>query len=108
MEAKNTKDTYIIPHNFTDNGKILGFIEKQSAASALIWFVPAAFINFKFLPFCLDIRILTFILLVCPVTLIFLTGIGGETLVDFARYLFGFLKRKRVYIYERKNDRCFF
>lgn len=94
---------YIIPHNFTENGRILGFIEKESAVSALVWFIPAAFLDFRFLPASLDIRIFLFILVVCPPTLLLLVGIGGEICIHFIRYTFCFMKRRKIHIYERRE-----
>lgn len=100
----NEKDLkYVIPHNFTDNGKVLGFIEKESVVSALVWFIPITALVFKFLPVSMDVRIFIFILIVCPPTLLLLIGIGGETCIDFLRFASGFLKRRKVYIYERKD-----
>lgn len=49
------EDTYIIPHNYSDNGKILGIVEKQSLYLAAAWFSPISFLNFKLLPFSIDI-----------------------------------------------------
>lgn len=104
METRNSNDLkYIIPHNFSDNGKVLGFIEKESTVSALVWFIPLTFLDFRFLPFSLDARIFLFILIICPPTLLLLVGIGGETCIDFVRFAFRFLKRRKTYIYERKD-----
>lgn len=106
MNRNDRENIYIIPHNFTENGKILGFIEKESAVSALVWFVPVTFLNFKLLPFSLDVRIFTFIILVCPPALLLLFGIGSETFVNFVRFSFRFLKWRKVYLYERKDRKC--
>lgn len=95
------EDMYIIPHNYIDGGKILGFIERESLIAALVWFIPLTFLNFRFLPVSVDIRIFVFILLICPPTIILLTGLGGETVLDFLRYYRRFLGSRRVYLYEK-------
>ena len=58
MEKYDEEETtYIIPHNYSENGKILGIVEKQSLYVAAAWFVPVTFLNFRFLPFSTDVRI---------------------------------------------------
>ncbi|NJD01824.1 MAG: hypothetical protein FIA99_04340 [Ruminiclostridium sp.] len=95
------EDMYIIPHNYIDAGKILGFIERESLVAALVWLVPLTLVNFRFLPVSVDIRIFIFILLICPPTIILLVGIGGETVVDFLRYYHRFSSCRKVYLYEK-------
>lgn len=95
------EDLYIIPFNYSDSGKILGIIERESLIAALVWAVPLTFLNFKFLPCSVDIRLFIFILLICPPTIILLTGLGGETVVDFIKYYRKFLLYRRIYLYER-------
>lgn len=95
------EDTYIIPHNYTDNGRILGIVEKQSLYVAVAWFVPVTFLNFKFLPFSIDVKLFILILFVVPPTLFILIGVGGDTLLDFLRYVYRYYSRAKVYFYEK-------
>ena len=101
--ASNTEyeETYIIPHNYKDNGKILGMIEKESLITAAVWCIPMTYVVFKFLPLEIDYKIFAFMFLVVPPTIFALIGIGSETLVDFARFIFRFMKRAKVYTYEK-------
>lgn len=101
MSSFNTEDKYIIPHNYTDNGKILGIVEKQSLYLAAIWFVPMTFLNFRFLPFGIDISIYVEILLVIPPTIFAIVGIGGETLIDFICSVYSYYKKAKLY--EKSN-----
>ncbi|OGO79662.1 MAG: hypothetical protein A2Y21_01270 [Clostridiales bacterium GWC2_40_7] len=101
MDRNEDEDTYIIPHNYSDNGKILGIVEKQSLYFAAAWFVPMTFLNFKFLPFSVDVKIFVLILLILPPTLFILIGVGGDTLLDFLRYVYSFYKNARIYHYEK-------
>ncbi len=100
--ASNTEyeETYIIPHNYTDNGKILGMFEKQSVVTAALWCIPMSFIVFK-LPLSTDYKIFVFMFLVIPPTIFALVGIGSETLVDFVKFILRFMKRSKVYTYEK-------
>lgn len=95
------EDTYIIPHNYSDNGKILGIIEKQSLFVAACWFIPITFLNFKVLPMSIDFKIFIEIIIVLPPTLLILAGIGGETLLDFLKYILRFYKNSHKYYYEK-------
>lgn len=98
---RNDEDTYIIPHNYSDNGKILGIIEKQSLYLAAAWFVPLTFINFRFVPLSHDIKLFIQILVVIPPTIFILIGIGGDTLQDFIKHVYRFYARAKVYFYEK-------
>jgi len=100
--ASNTEmeDTYIIPHNYTDNGKILGMIEKESLITAAIWFLPMTLLVVK-LPLSVDNRIYLFMFIVVPPTLFALVGIGSETLVDMLKFILRFTKNSKVYTYEK-------
>jgi hypothetical protein len=93
------EETYIIPHNYVDNGKILGIVEKQSLYIAAGWFVPMTFLDFKFLPFSIDVKIFVLILFILPPTLFILIGAGGDTLPDFFKYVYRFYRNARVYHY---------
>lgn len=97
----NDENTYIIPHNYSDNGKILGIVAKQSLYTAAAWFVPLTFLDFKFLPFSVDIKIFVLILVIIPPTLFILIGVGGDTLLDFIRYVYRYYTRAKVYHYEK-------
>lgn len=101
MDRDEDDDTYIIPHNYSDNGKILGIVEKQSLYTAAAWFIPMTFLNFKFLPFSIDVKIFVLILLILPPTLFILIGVGGDTLLDFLKYVYRFYKNARIYYYEK-------
>lgn len=100
--ASNTEveDTYIIPHNYTDNGKILGMIEKESLITAAVWFIPMTLLVFK-LPFSVNVRIYMFMFIVIPPTIFALVGIGSETLVDMLKFIIRFMTRSKVYTYEK-------
>ena len=101
MARYSDEDTYIIPHNYTDNGKILGIIEKESVYLALGWFVPMAILNFKVLPFNFTAKVYIFMLLIMPPTLIALIGVGSDTLFNFLKYVYNYYKNAKVYYYEK-------
>ena len=101
MAQREDEDYYIIPHNYTDNGKILGIIEVQSVYVASIWFLPMTYLDFWLLPFSLNTRIMLFIIIICPPTIFALVGIGSETLLDFIKFVYNFYKKAKFYPYEK-------
>jgi len=102
MDMDETReDYYIIPHNYTDNGKILGIIEVQSVYLAACWFLPTTVLNFWLIPLGLDYKLFIFVLVILPPTAIALLGIGSDTILDFAKYVRNFYKRSKVYTYEK-------
>jgi hypothetical protein len=94
-------DYYIIPKNYTENGKILGIIEKQSFIIGSVWGIVWAFILYFFPFFSVLVRLLIFIVLgVFPAAIIFV-GIGHDTVVDYIKYYLQFSKNAKVYKYEK-------
>lgn len=95
------QDIYIIPHNYKDNGKILGIIELQSLYAALIWFIPLTYLNFWLMPFGLNTKVFVFIIFILPPTLLILVGVGNDTLPNYLKYIYNFYKNARIYKYGR-------
>ena len=95
------EDVYIIPHNYTDNGKVLGIIEKQSFITAAVWFGPLTYLDFAVLPASMDVKLYILILLICPPTAFALVGIGSEPLHRFVKYIYDFYKKAKYYPYEK-------
>lgn len=95
------EDVYIIPHNYTENGKILGIIDKQSFYIGLTWILIWLFV-FYFMPISnLIVKIVLFVsIAMLPAGIVFV-GFGHDTVVDFAKYYLNFNKNARVYHYEK-------
>lgn len=95
------EDLYIIPHNYSDNGKILDIIEKQSLYTSAAWFIPVTFANFKFLHTSIDMKLFIQIIVVVPPTLFILIGVGGDTFLDFLQYVYRYYMRSKLYFYSK-------
>lgn len=95
------EDVYIIPHNYQENGKILGIIEKQSFYIGLTWILVWLFV-FYFLPIDNTVlkMILFLVIAMLPAGIIFV-GFGHDTVVDFVKYYLNFNKNAKVYYYEK-------
>jgi hypothetical protein len=95
------EETYIIHHNYTDNGKILGTFEKKSVITAIAWVVLLSFVNFWLLPIPFDAKLYVLIILIIPPAVFLLLGVDGEPLVDFLVDVAKFYKNAKVYFYEK-------
>lgn len=95
---------YFIPHNFKDNGKILGCFEKRYFYSALCWLIPMFVLLCALpLPFplteSLPTKVFVFIILICPPTLLIAFGYA-----DIVLYLHDFKKQSGVYKKKPVNE----
>jgi hypothetical protein len=95
------EEVYIIPHNYRDNGKILGLIEKRSFIQGLAFMGPSGFLLFYILPLAIKVKIYIFILLILPPTAIIMVGIGHDSLEDFLKYVYYYYQRAKVYHYDK-------
>ncbi len=92
---------YIIPHNYQENGKILGFIEKQSFFIGIVWVLFWLFVMYFFPFFSLLVRFIIYVIIaVFPAGIIFV-GIGHDSVVDYVKFYLNFKKNARVYKYEK-------
>jgi|SRR3989339_2195371 len=98
---EHQEEIYIIPHNYRDSGKILGIIEKQSLFVAALWLIPVSYLNFYLLPFSVDIKIFIQIIVVMPPTAIILTGLGGDTVLNFLRDVNRFYNNAKIYYFKK-------
>lgn len=92
---------YVIPHNYQENGKILGFIEKQSFIIGIAWAIFWLFVMyfFPFIPIMYKF-IIYVIIGVFPAAIAFV-GIGHDTVVDYVKYYLDFQKKAKVYKFEK-------
>ena len=58
-------DTYYIPVNFTNAGRILGLFEIRNLIEALLLCLPVLYVCLTYLPFSLTPKIIVTILLAC-------------------------------------------
>ena len=94
---------YIIPHNYKENGKILGMFEKQSAFIAAVLTLSYGYIIFK-LPIAFNIRLILFSLIL-PLSWIALTSFTKETAIDFLAVVFKWKQYKNIYLYKGRGDK---
>ncbi len=75
--------TYHIPANFTDAGKLFGLFAIRNAIEALLLAVPPAFIILRFLPGSITTKIIAALVIAVPLGGFVLIGIRDDCLTRF-------------------------
>jgi len=97
-------ETYYIPANFTDAGRIFGVFEIRNVIEALILGVPLLAACFRFLPFDLTTRIVVALVLFVPVAGFALMGISGDSLTRYMKAWMGWRKTRRIITYRGETN----
>ena len=92
-------ETYYIPANFTDAGRIFGLFEIRNVIEALLLGVPVLALCFRFLPFALTTRIIVALVIFIPVAGLAMTGISGDSLSRHIRAWLGWRRSRRILTY---------
>lgn len=101
MSNYDDEDIYIIPHNYQENGKILGLIDKQSFLIGISWILVWLFAFYFMSVIPRNVRIVSFIVVaLLPAGIVFV-GIGHDTVYDFVKYYMNFKKTAKLYYYEK-------
>lgn len=101
-DFKLDEEIYIIPHNYTENGKILGVFEKQAFIIAVGIFLGGGFLMFYVLPeFNTTFKMILFFLIFVFPAVVIAIGIGHDSFIDFVKFFLRFNKMRKVYHYEK-------
>ncbi len=73
-------ETYFIPNNFTDAGRVFGLFETRNLIEAVILTLPLLLLCVKLLPFSLTVKIIVTLSVTVPVGGFGLIGIGDDSL----------------------------
>ena len=92
-------ETYYIPANFTDAGRIFGLFEIRNVIEALLLGVPVLALSFRFLPFALTTKIIVTLIFFIPVAGFAMMGISGDSLSRYLKSWLGWRKSRRVLTY---------
>ena len=74
------EETYYIPNNFTDAGRVFGLFEIRNFIEALILTLPLLLLCFKLLPFEISVKLVIALSVAVPIGGFALIGIGGDSL----------------------------
>ena len=92
-------ETYYIPANFTDAGKILGIFEIRNLVEAVVLGIPLLFGCLAYLPFALTTKVIVTMIIFIPAAGFALIGINDDSLSRYLRTRWSFTKRKRILTY---------
>lgn len=93
---------YLIPHNYSNNGRVFNLFHKKDLAKALIWFVPVSVLIFK-LPMGFNTKLFWEVMIAFPPAMAILAGYAC-----WVGYIMQFLKNRRVYYNTRKGENAVF
>lgn len=92
-------ESYCIPTNFTDAGRVLGLFEIRNLIEAVLLTLPVLYLCIAFLPLDLSPKIMVTLCVVIPVGGFGLIGIRDDSLTRFLRSWWRWRKRRRLMLY---------
>lgn len=92
-------ETYHIPVNFTDVGKLFGVFEIRNAVETVLLCVPVLLLCLALLPLTLMPKIIVTLSLLVPLGGFALIGIGGDSLTRWLKAWFHWRKQRRMLFY---------
>lgn len=92
-------ESYYIPTNFTDAGRIFGLFEIRNMVEAVILTLPALYICLALLPFGLTTKIVVTLSVVVPLGGFGLIGIGGDSLSRWVKCWWIWRRQRRLMLY---------
>jgi len=92
-------ETYYIPANFTDAGRVFGLFEIRNVIEAVLLGAPVLFLCFSLLPFTLTTKIIVTLIIFIPIAGFALVGISDDSLSRYLKAWLGWRKKRRVLTY---------
>ncbi len=94
---------FIIPQNFKFKNRILGIIDYSTAILNLLWDTILYFI-LKNINIILSTKIFIFSAFSFPVLLLTIIGFNNESPLYTIKYLFYYIKRPKIYLFQKNNE----
>ena len=92
-------ESYNIPTNFTDAGRVFGLFETRNLIEAVVLTLPIVYICFVILPLGLTAKIVAALTIAVPVGGFGLVGIGGDSLSRWLKAWWTWRKQRRLMFY---------
>ena len=92
-------ETYYIPANFTDAGRVMGVFELRNLVETVILTLPVLYLCLVLLPFGLTAKITVTLIIVVPLGGFGLMGISGDSLTRWAGNWLRWRKSRRLMTY---------
>ena len=97
-------ETYYIPANYTDAGRVFGLFELRNIIEAVLIGIPILFIFMTALPLALTTRIIVTLFIFVPAAGFAMTGINGDSLSRYMKSWLGWRKKRRILTYRGESD----
>ena len=98
------KQTYAIPANYTDSGKLFGgMLAPRNAIETLILLVVFGYIELFLIPMPTMVKVIVAVVTLIPLAMISLMGINGDSLFQYFGHIVKHLSRKRKIHYRRPD-----
>lgn len=98
-------ESYVIPANFTDAGRVLGLFETRNLIEAALLTLPLVYLCLVLLPFGLTTKIIVTLSVAIPIGGFGLIGIGGDCLTRWLKCWWIWRKHRRIMFYRGEVDR---
>lgn len=101
MEDKEYENSYAIPANYTDSGKLLGMITPRNAIEAIVLVLAAGYLEYLLIPMQEMVRVIVMVVTLLPMGIFAIIGIDGDSLLQYLRHVFRFIKSRRKLHYQK-------
>lgn len=96
--------SYSIPANYTDSGKLFGgMLAPRNAIETLILLVVFGYIELFLIPMPTTAKVIVAVVTLIPLAMISLMGINGDSLFQYFGHIVKHLSRKRKIHYRRPD-----
>ena len=92
-------DSYYIPTNFTDAGRVMGLFELRNLAEAVIMTLPALYLCLAFLPLDMTTKLVVTLSVIVPLGGFGLIGISDDSLSRWVSNWIRWRGHRRIMFY---------
>ncbi|MDR0863009.1 MAG: hypothetical protein LBN30_09605 [Oscillospiraceae bacterium] len=97
-------ETYYIPANFTDAGRLFGLFEIRNVIEAAVIGLPVLFLAFTLLPLSITARVIAALMLFVPTAGFALLGVGDDSLTRYVKAWHRWRRRKKILTYKGETN----
>ena len=94
-----TNETYYIPANFTDAGRVMGLFEIRNLIEAVLLTLPILYLCLAFVPLCMTPKIIVTLTVLVPVGGFGLIGVSDDSLTRWLGSWWRWRKGRRLITY---------
>ena len=100
------ENTYVIPANYTDSGKLFGgMIAPRNAVETVLIIALLGYLEFL-IPMPSLAKVITMVVTLIPLAMISMMGIDGDSLLQYIGHIFRhFMSRRKIH-FRRPDDVC--